>query len=236
MDIFLLLSHLAANYFKTHDENNNLHFAWSSWRTEIMESGNDLFFSLHRLNDQLDHACHGYERYHLSWERLSLRMLMLIFLLNSRIDQQVSSIWTNLSLYCAISSQMKNIPWFLQIIIWPKRSSWTKGGWREERCNGLPPFPRFGTTCLLEHLHRHWESENKPLLFFLGQPPSPLVAIWQVEAKINWRRTQASQRWVVWCSRSRGGPEWNRGEGGAAARYWAARHHSAPIPCILLTC
>ena len=27
MDLFLLLSHLAANYFKTHDENSNLHFA-----------------------------------------------------------------------------------------------------------------------------------------------------------------------------------------------------------------
>ena len=161
-----------------------------------------------------------------------LKILMKL----SRIDQEVSSIWTNLSLYCAISSQIKNIPWFLQIIIWPKRSSWSKEGWREERYDGLPLFPRFGTTCLLEHLHRHWESGYKPLLFFLGQPPSPLVAIWQVEAKINWRRTQASQRWVVWCSSSRGGPGWNREEGGTAARYWAARHHSAPILCILLTC
>ena len=43
MDIFLLLSHLAANYFKTHDENSNLHSAWNSWRTEIMESGNNFF-------------------------------------------------------------------------------------------------------------------------------------------------------------------------------------------------
>ena len=77
IDLFLLLSHLAANYFKTHDENDNLHFAWNSWCTEIMESGNDFFFPLHCLYDQLDHACHGYERYHLSWERLSMRMLML---------------------------------------------------------------------------------------------------------------------------------------------------------------
>ena len=141
--------------------------------------------------------------------------MLKILMKPSRIDQQVSSIWTNLSLYCAISSQIK-------ISRDSCRSSFDlreaagakKGEERKDIVNGLPLFPSFGTTCLLEHLHRHWESGYKPLLFFLGQPPSPLVAIWQVEAKINWRRTQASQRWVVWCSSSRGGPEWNRGEGG----------------------
>ena len=106
MDIFLLLSHLAANYFKTHDENSNLHFAWNSW-LKLWRVGTIFSSSLHCLNDQLDHACHGYERYHLSWERLWLRMLMLKILMKpSRIDQEVSSIWTNLSLYCAISSQI----------------------------------------------------------------------------------------------------------------------------------
>ena len=164
----------------------------------------------------------GYSYRYERFKRLWSRMLLMTFLMQP--SDSMFRQFHNVMPYpdrTVTFSQIKDISWFLQIIFWPKGTSWSKGGSREERYDAppvqvshwLPPQSLTDT-----------ENWNGTLAFFLAHPPSPLVAIWQVEAKINCRRTQAIQRWVVWC-RAESGIGGGVGERDTAARPTHRRPH-----------
>ena len=107
---------------------------------------------------------------HFLWERLWSRTLIMKILIHPSDFATVA--YCQSDNWCPTHDtfgQIKNIPWFLQIIIWPKRTSWSKGGPREERFEGLPLF-KFCTTSFLGGSHT-LKSKKEPLLFSWVTPP-----------------------------------------------------------------
>ena len=166
--IILLLTTLKGDS-ATSDENSDLHSVWNTKSTKSDGEWEQFLFYCALLvssGHQL-HTSHRYGRF----KRLRSRMLM-VTILKQPSDSATFRQFHNFLPYpdpTETLSQIKDISWFLQIIIWPlKGTSCLKGGPREERS---PPLHNFLTNCLLV-TSQTLGSEKGPLLFsWVTRPP-----------------------------------------------------------------